>query len=339
MKKTIRNLGILLVAQLALAVTLLFSGPDLASIRPDTPLLNLDKAEVDRLEIQGDEDKGVVLRKSEEDWTLSEHFGFPADKNKINGLLTSLKGLKHGMPVATTAGAIKRFKVADDAFERRITLAKGSDELATVFLGTSPGMRRVHARSSQDDAVFSVQFAAHEAPFEAKDWEDKEVLQIPESEIERIQVSGLTLVRQETDKDKETSSKTDGEKTGKKTSGWRAESLEADESLNTEEVETLVRKLANLRIGRVLSLKVEEKYGLNAPKLKLTLSRKGKGDVTYQLGKHSDEEFYVVKTSTRPEYFRIPQYRGKTLVENAARDKLVKAPEKEEPDEEKEEKG
>ena len=333
MERSIRHLGILLAAQLMLALILFFSGPDLAAVRPDTPLLHLGDKEVNRLIIEGDEDKKVVLSKEGEQWRLPDHFAFPADKQKADRLLTRLKGLKHGLPVATSSGALQRFKVTAEAFERRITLAKNDDTLATVFLGTSPGMRRMHARTESDDAVFSILFAAHEAPAQAEDWEDKEILVMPEGEIEKIRLSDLSLVRRSKAKAGAVATEKKRSKSEESSVVWHSETIKAGESLQTEAVEKLARNLANLRIGKVLGIESKQTYRLNTPKLTLSLTRKGKGDVTYQLGEHTDGDFFVLKVSTRSEYFRIAKYTAEQLLKASSRGELVKSLNTEEPKE------
>ncbi len=320
MEKWIRNLGMLLAAQCLLAVVLFFSGPDLVAVRPDTPLLDIGDVEVDRLVIEGDGGKQVLLQKTAAGWQLPHHHEFPANTAKIEGLLRRLKNLKHGMPVATSDSAIDRFKVAKDGFERRITLGKGGDDLATVFLGTSPGVRRVHARTAKDEAVFSVDLATHEAPFEAEAWENKEILHIPQAEIEQVQVSGLTLDRQKADKPEKKA--TDGGKPP----AWKATGLQEGESLNIGAVETLVQKLANLRIGKILGNDDDQKQGPGDAAVTITLVRKGTGKIDYRLGKAEGGEYHVVKSTLRREYFRIPNHTGEAILKAASRDALVNRP-------------
>ena len=179
MEKTIRILAIVLVAQLLLAVGMSLTGPNLAAAHPDTPLFTLGDQPVDHLTIEGPDSARVVLAKQGEGWVLPDNGGYPADKMRVDTLLSRLEGLQRGLPVATTSGALKRFKVSDESFERRVVLAHGDDTLATLYLGSSPGMHHVHARSSKDDAVYAVDFAVYEAPDKAADWEDKAILQFP----------------------------------------------------------------------------------------------------------------------------------------------------------------
>jgi len=99
MNKTIQFLSVLFVAQLLLAGVLLFLAPDLAAVRPDTPLLDPVDRTVDRLLIEGEEDERVVMEKKGDGWVLPDPFGFPVEKGKVEGLLDGLKGLRRGFPV------------------------------------------------------------------------------------------------------------------------------------------------------------------------------------------------------------------------------------------------
>ncbi|MBF0370407.1 MAG: DUF4340 domain-containing protein [Magnetococcales bacterium] len=327
MDKQIRLLGILLVGQLALAVALFSTGADLQAVRPDTPLLEFATTDIHRVVIQGGrEGEEVVLVKGEAGWQLPDHFGFPADSDKVEALLSRLAALRHGLPVATTASALQRFKVSEDAFERRIILHQGEGVAGTLYFGTSPGLRRIHARGDGDDGVFSVKMALHDAPFEAERWENKRILTFPEEEVTGLELSGLTLTRDPESDVVVDSDVEGGEENSDLTPPWQVVGLEGGETLRADQVDTLVRKLANLSIDRVLGLEAKAAYGLDAPALTLSITRRGQGESHYQVSGPLEGSFHVVKTSNRPEYFRIPQYAGETLLENAARNQLVASP-------------
>ena len=65
-------------------------------------------------------------------------------------------------------------------------LEQGDSTVATLYFGTSPGLRQVHARSKTDKAVYTTNFATYEAPVKAADWEDKHVLELPRDKISAI---------------------------------------------------------------------------------------------------------------------------------------------------------
>ncbi|MBU6484133.1 MAG: DUF4340 domain-containing protein [Betaproteobacteria bacterium] len=314
MKKTISLLGALLVAQLLLAFGLSFTGPRLSARSADKPLFSLAGGDVDRITIEGPDQAKVVLAKVGGAWQLPDEGNFPADKARADALVKTLEGLKEGMPVATTSQALARFKVGDDRFERRITLAGAGKTLATLYFGTSPSMREIHARRSGQRDVYSVAFATYQAPAKAESWEDKAILQIPKKDIEAIDVAGLHIARVSV-----TPEAAQPE--------WEATGLAKGEALDTKAADKLAGLLADLRIDAVLGKNAKPDYGLDRPVLALSLVKAGGQTIDYALGKEKDGKTYTLKASTRDEYFRLPDYTASPLLDAAKRDKLLAAPE------------
>jgi hypothetical protein len=322
MQKTIGVLVILLAIQLSLAVGLNFTRPDLATVASDTPLLDLGDRMVDRLTIEDTDNSKLVLTRQGDGWVLPDKGDFPADEAKVDLLLDRLKGLQRGLAVATSEGAMRRFKVSDDAFERRVVLAQGDETLATLYFGTSPGMRRVHARTQHDDGVYVVEFGVHDAAVRSEDWEDKALLAIPSAEIETISLAGLTLKRLPGD-----GSDAATGQAGKQTSAeadWTVESLAEGESVNQVNAGALVGKLSGLRFASVLGSEAKAEYGLEQPELVIALTRKGE-QLDYALGKRDKDQDYVLKVSHRDEYFRLPGHTGDALIKAAEREQLIVA--------------
>ena len=80
-----------------------------------------------------------------------------------------------------------------------------------------------------------------------------------------------------------------------------------------------------MRIGSVLGTDTKPEYGLEEPELAIGLQHKGGEEFEYRLGKHENGHDYVLKSSSRPEYFRLPNYTGDALLEAASREQLVEA--------------
>jgi hypothetical protein len=324
MQKTLRILAVLLAAQLVLAVAMSFTGPNLAAVRPDTALISLDDRKVDRIVMAGPDKQQLVLAKQGDSWVLPGTAGFPADAAKVRHLLDRLTGLKRGFAVATTKGAQTRFKVSDSDFERRVLLEQGDKPLATIYFGTSPGLRRVHARSAGDDAVYTADFGLYEAPLKASDWEDKSVLHLNAGEIDGIEVGGFTITRAPAQPAGETG-KHHG-KTAATDAVWHGQGLAENESLQQSNVAALAEKIAGLDIDSVLGTEAQPGYGLDKPALVLRVQRKDGGKtLEYRLGKREQQHDYVLKVSGRPEYFRLPAHTGDALVKAAVRKQLVMA--------------
>ena len=352
MKKTISLLGALLVAQLLLAFGLSYTGPHLSARATDKPLLSLGGSQVDHITIEGPDQAKVVLARVGKTWLLPEEGGFPADKARTESLLKTLEGLKEGMPVATTSDALARFKVADDRFERRVTLAGGGKTLAALYFGTSPSMREIHARRSGQGDVYSVAFATYQVPAKAGDWEDKAVLQIPKKDIEAIDVAGLhitrvppppapapaaakaaTTVAANAGAAPAASMTTTAAATATGTvppaaaqPEWQATGLAKGQELNTEAADKLADLLAELRIGSVLGKAANPAYGIDRPVLDQGHVEHGGTKIEYVLGTAKDGKSYTLKASTRDEYFGMPAYTAEPLLDAAKRDKLLAAP-------------
>jgi len=61
------------------------------------------------------------------------------------GLIDKLEGAEAAWPVATSESSAERFEVSDAKFQRRIRFFADDAVVTELFLGTSPGFRRVHA--------------------------------------------------------------------------------------------------------------------------------------------------------------------------------------------------
>ena len=320
MERVIRNLAILLAVQAGLVFLFSFTGPDLTAGRPETPLVAFSKEEVDSVRIHDQEGQSIHLLKKDGKWTLPDKWNFPADQYKVESLVSRLHGLKHGFPVTQTAGSLSRFKVADDEFERKIVLSKGASEQARFFFGSSPTMRQVHARSAGSDLIFSVEFSIHDARLKVEDWIDKEILQIPEKDIQKIALAGLVLTRDNSATVNQTST---DEKSTEKKERWMISPLSQDEEPNQEAIGKLVRNLAQLRINDLLGEGELEGFNLEQPVLEWTITTKKGEQTSFQMSKHRNEDYFVVKSSSRKTYFKILGYTGNQLKKSTEKEVII----------------
>ena len=170
MNKKLGLLGVLLVVQLvlvAIALVIPLGDDDSAP-----QLLAFTSEQIDRLEIHDGSDE-VVIRSEASGWRVA---GVKADADKISDMLERLAGIDAPWPVATSSASAARFEVSADDYQRRLRLYSADEQIAEVFLGTSPGYERVHARRSGSDEVFSVQLSNYELSADVDSWMDKAVL-------------------------------------------------------------------------------------------------------------------------------------------------------------------
>ena len=123
--------------------------------------------------------------------------------------------------------------MTEDSHQRHIRALSGDDALADVYLGTSPGYRKVHARHADGGDVFAIEFSNYEAGVKAGDWLQRSLLR-PEGTLARIERTGddaFSLARLDE-------------------GGWEAAS---GETLDQAEVDTFVGRFTGLNVTGVSS--------------------------------------------------------------------------------------
>lgn len=170
-------LGALLVVQLLIAAAVYVPGADDGD-EATQPLLDGGVADrADTLRISDSEGGAARLARTGDGWALADS-DLPVAPGRVDTLLGALEA-DPGWPVAQSGSARERFAVAEDAFERRLEFLEGDTVLATVFLGTAPGFRQVHARAADSEAIYSIAFNAYDAPTDDSGWLDRGLAAIP----------------------------------------------------------------------------------------------------------------------------------------------------------------
>lgn len=281
------GLAALLVAQLLAAIGLALGGrAELSPTALDSPLLGFEPAAVTVIRIVGGDGAAVTLARGDRDWSIAELGDFPADGAKIDSLLDKLAGLKRPLPVGTSAESLKRHKVADDAFERRLTLESGEQGVATLILGDSPGFRRLFARPAGDPVVYDLDLALFDVADRADDWLARDKLRIGRESIERVAASDWVLVKGE--------------------DGWR---LQGSEQVPDQgAVDDLLSRIGNLSYRGVLGVEDPPEYDQAAPTLDLEIGLAGGEHRHYRISQIKDGQDFVLKASDGPWYFRLSDY-------------------------------
>lgn len=320
MYKRVNILALLLVAQLVLAAGIGLNEGDISTGGDPAPLLGFDDQEIDGIILEGPDEAKMTLARKDGAWTLPDSGDFPANGSRVERLIEKLGALRSGAPVATSSGARKRFKVSDEQFERRITLTREDEPVARLYLGSSPGMRLIHARNEESDAIHAVKMAAYDVPVKLADWEDKSVLSLPKSAITAIEVNGLRMERSPA-----ASSKEKQADDADPPPAWQAVGLTEGKRLKPEAADKLAGLLADLRFDHVLGQEEKAADDMENLAIEISLTRKDDETLSYRFGKSKDKEEYTLKVSNRPEYFRLAGYKAKPLIEAAGEEKLTES--------------
>lgn len=187
MKNLQKILSGTLALQLVLAAGLFWDATSRQQAQTQkTELVQTETDALQRLEVAG-EDESVTLVKKDGQWQLPALYDLPVDSDKLDRLLEKLAALKGNWPVATSSSARERFEVAEDKFRKHLKLYTANDDAPAVelFVGTSPGFRKVHVRRAGDNAIYAVELNSFDLPENADSWLDKSLLAA--GDIERIE--------------------------------------------------------------------------------------------------------------------------------------------------------
>ncbi|MCH2074959.1 MAG: DUF4340 domain-containing protein, partial [Puniceicoccaceae bacterium] len=205
-------------------------------------------------------------------------------------------------------------------------LLKDGEPVAEFYLGTGAGARRNHVRLADQDKIYAVTIGSYDLPAEIADWQDKDLLQIEVSEIQSIDLEGLTIRRAERSENEDESQGTESDIGSTE---WFADGLAEDETFKTDEFETQLRNLATLRFDRAFMGSLEEQV----IKARIVVSY-GDQDRTYEFAENKEGDNFWLKVTGFEELFEVSQYNGNRIIDNLTGEKLIEKPE---PDEDPEE--
>lgn len=304
----VMGLAGLLALQLLIALGQSLSAPSTRAFAPQTSLLDFEPGQVTAIKIEGSDgaDPVRIERRDGGAWVIGGLGDFPAAGFKADQLLSTLAGLKHPLPVATSAAARERFKVADTGFNRRLTLDGAQGPIATLILGETPRFKRLFGRPADDSAVYELDLAIADVSNRRVDWLDQGQLRLDQTKITAVSGADWRLEK-------------DGE-------DWRLAGAGANEPLDQDKARELVRTLANLSYRDVfVGTDVPGEDGAEAAlELKIEL---GAGESrAYRIARLAESEDYVLKDAARPQAFKLSKYDLMDLV-GLERSKLIVQPE------------
>lgn len=293
MKKTIRILGVIFIAQLMVVTVLLLPTEESRENINQQGLFTFSPEKIDKIVISG-EGKVLVLNSENTEWSLPEYYGFPVAENRVPAFIQKLIDFKQGWPVATTAAAAKRFKVSEDNFERKIEMYQGETLLDTLYVGRSPGFRKVHVRKASANNIYDVTFSAFDASIKAADWRDTSLLRLEQTDIIKVSSPDFSLIKE-------------GDL-------FVLEGLDEVFPIAQTTVASYVQKLAALNTVTVLGKEARAAFNQEDPLLLLTVESK-KEKLEYRLSRSSEGQ-YVLKRSDLPFYFVLHDAVAKPFIVN-----------------------
>ncbi len=212
-------------------------------------------------------------------------FDFPVSSEKLSLISDTLLGTRRSWPVGKTKSAARQFRVAETSFERKLSFFEGEKQVGAIFLGSAPVFRKIHARVDPEDFTYVISFNAFDVSLDAREWIDREGLAFDTNALERLEHPAFTLNGQD----------------GKLSLG----DLSADEETDEDKASALVHKLSDLQFDTVLGTEGKPEYNLETPALSLVLKLSGRDPRTYNFSAPFEDNFYVLKVSDLPWFFKV----------------------------------
>ncbi len=323
MRSRIPTLAAILFVQLLIAGALAMRGSALSASPPDMPFLTTPIGAADRILIEGPAVPGkpaaapVELIERKGSWFVHSAFDVPAAKDRVSGLIKQFAALRHGLAVANTTGARRRFKVAADRYSRRIRFDRGAQTFATVYIGESAGLRKAYGRAGGERAIYTIDVASYDVPATSAGWIDTQLLQIPADEIEKIAVTGahgpgVVLTR--------------AMSANKAPGPWSATGLARGRALDQTKVGALVRAIDELSVDRVLGEQPSADWQVDRPEATLSIQTSDGKTTTWTLSKPTSGDYLVIKSSSQPWYFSIDSATAGPLLDATTPAGLAQAP-------------
>lgn len=280
MNRQTATLGLILLIQCAMVAALYW--PDSAIKEADTSnaLIPFNPDKIDEIYIEDDSGNEAVLLKMAGQWILPDLAGIPIDPAMVDKLITSIAQTAGKWPVATTAASRQRFQVAAYHYQRRITLIGKGELLGTVYLGTAPGFKKVHARNDAQNAIYSIEFNNYEAPGQSSDWLDKALIQT--TEPLRISTAEYTLTKER--------------------DGWISAT---SDNPHERELAALLSGLANIRIDGIADESARASLDIAAPETSFDIET-STGNTTVSLFRVGQQRF--VHSSKFEHFFTLSAY-------------------------------
>ena len=251
---------------------------------------DLQPEAVVRLTVAAAEGKQVAVKREAGGWVVDTPEQYPADREKIDNLLTRLADLSSDRLVAQTEEGHNRFRVGASP-NQHLTLTMQDGKEQSLSLGTSPSYNATHVRAGGDTGVYLVaEFAPWQLPADEKFWWQREYVAMQPEGLVEVSLHNshgeLQLYRAEDQ-------------------GWQVAGLIEGQQADGAAVQDFVAAVSRIALTDYLGREERPEFRLDKPLATLTLKSK-ELTVTLKVGAKDEQAgmagAYVMKSSASPFY-------------------------------------
>lgn len=307
-------LAALLVVQLALTAVVFWprgggksvGGPLFPDLKPDQ-VVGVTVHDGDRAQIH-------MVRRGD-GWVIPEADDYPCKSKPITDLIAKIAGLTTDRLVARTHTSQRRLRVSEDGFAHMIEIELAGGRTHRLYLGNSPAYNTMYARADDQDEVYMVSgLSLTDVGARAANWLDTTYFSVPQDKITYLALENANGRFEFTRRDDDT---------------WAMAGLGSDETLNKNNLTSLLGRISTVRLTRPLGKEERKEYGMDEPNAVVTIrTRDGKEEASYTLrvgAKDEEKRAYVTKVSSSPYYVEVADYSVREFVERK-RDDFISPP-------------
>lgn len=319
MNKTNNILGVLLVAQLALAALTWSTCQSKQTEAGTVSVFDLKADQVTELEIipkpnkDGKPTDTVKLVKKDKQWVVSNADDYPADNNKVKELIEKLVALRVRDPIAKNPSSHNALHVGKEEFDRKVTL-KTAKVTKSIIAGSGSG-QSIHVRYKGKNEVYRAKgISVWSINNSLRNYLDSKYIDVDKDKLLSVVIlnkKGKLSFTKEGD-------------------GWTLDGLPEGSELDDSKVKTLITKASSVNLYEPIGKEVKEEYGLSdGTKVTLTSTEENTTMTTsYTVGAPKDEQHYYIKADNKDYVVTISKYDANQLGEKSLSD-LIKKPKEE----------
>jgi len=302
----------LLIVQLALGAALLWPRQAAAESAPLLGDVTLES--ITDLTVADSDGKSLSFHKTDAGWVMPDFAGYPAKEAEITKTLEGLLETTTARLVTKTSTSHRPLKVADDAFERKLTIKTADGSAYEVLVGTLASTAANHVRLLPGDEVYlSSGLAYYQIYTTLSSWAETAFVALTATDVKSVTLdnpNGSFLFERVDD------------------STWKMDGVPSDRELNQNSFTGLASRISSLRLEEPVALlkDTSPEYGLDDPQAVVTASVAGENQrtVTISIGAMTDDEKFYYASSSESDYIvKLTKLNAETFLNKALEDFLV----------------
>ena len=282
MNRTQIVLSVTLVLQLVVILATRTHEADTAGLgQPHSLLPEIENLLAMKIELSSKDGETLTLMRKGDAWSIEQAGGYPADNARVEKLIADLQGIEVRNPVVTSEKYHEALEVTDETARGRVKVwgDPAGDPVVDLLFGKSAGMGANDMRLAGQDDVWEISgIASYDIRPQAAAWIETKLAGVASDRVTGLRITnsnGSFEIRK------------DGE-------SWVEVAAEGGTpaTLNADEVESLVRTVANLSISDPIGPVDEQAHGLAAPAATATIVTGGEqsGEIEIRIGSLTSED-------------------------------------------------